>query len=246
MVDELYFSYLSLYIETSAKQLISYGILSLALIIALVVALTRLKELRPNFNVLDAKRGWLRKRLQFVGVGMVLALLIAGISFNILKCYFYERTIEIVSRSDFSSVLTNVSYGQFFTYMIDWVTIPTLDNELPLTHLWTTDRLSPLLHIAVGMVISALVVEWYIRQKLSQQTVDQTRIYPSTTSRTDVSGNSASRADITEPKAGIEERVAHDIYETIYRRRHTFVCSLCGRFFNTEEELEEHSMECTG
>ena len=245
MLDDLYFSYLSLYIDTSTKQLISYGILSLAFLAALVIVITRLKELEDLFNIGDTERGWFYKRLQFAGIGIFLALLIAGLSFTLSEFYFYSRTIEIVSRSDFSSVLVNATYVQFFTYMVDWVTIPTLNNYLPLTHLWTMGPLTILIHLAVGTAISAVLVEWHIRRKTSRQTANQLRIHTSTTPD-NIEDNYSPRAGISRPQTGPEERIAQDVYETFYGRRHTFICNLCGNLFDNEEELTEHSKECKG
>ena len=245
MTEDLYFSYLSLYIDTSTKQLISYAILSFAFLTALVIVLTRLKELEGLFNIEDTGRGWFYKRLQFVGIGTFLALLIAGLSFTLSGLYFYGRTIEIVSRNDFSSVLVNATYGQFFTYMVDWVTIPTLNNYLPLTHLWTMGRLTILIHLAVGIIISAALVELYIRRKISRQTANQLRIHTSTTPG-NILDNFSPRSGIVRPRTGPDERIAQDVYETFYGRRHTFICNLCGKFFDNEEELEKHSKECKG
>ena len=245
MSDDVYFSYLSLYIDTSSKQLIGYGILALAFLTAIVIVLTRLRDLEGLINIGGSKLGWFYKRSQFIVFGIFLALLIASFSFTLSRFYFYNRTIEIVSRSDFSSVLVNATYGQFFTYMVDWVTMPALNNELPLAQLWTINRLTLLTHLAVGIVISAAVVEWYVRRKRSRQMDDLLTSRTSTTG-TNLSYASSPLADIARPQNGQEERVAHDIYETFYRRHHTFICNLCGKFFDSEEELEEHFKKCKG
>ena len=45
MAADTYFQYLSLYIDTSTKQLVSYGILLLAFLAATMLVLVRLRDL---------------------------------------------------------------------------------------------------------------------------------------------------------------------------------------------------------
>lgn len=237
MADDLYFKYLSLYIDTSTKQLFSYGVLSLAFLVATMLALTRLGDLESLFGIGDTeKRGWFYKRLQFVGIGIFLAILIGGVSYSLSKFYFYGRTIDIVSRSDSSGFLINSSYEQFFEYMVDRVTIPTLNSELPMSGWWTTNRLALLVHLLAGIVISATLVEWHVRCGMPRKTAI-------TGGLRELEGISeVSKKEEAQPRAEPED-IEHDIYNAFYRRR---ACPRCGKFFDTKKELEQHSEVCTG
>ena len=171
-----------------------------------------------------------------MGIGIFLAILIAGVSYSLSMFYFYGRTIDIVSRSDSSVFLANSTYEQFFEYMVDRVTIPTLSSELPLSGWWTTNRLAVLVHLMVGIVISAALVEWRVRR----ETLPKTAITGGLRELEGISEVSKKNEaqSRTEP-----EDIEHDINEAFYRRR---ACPRCGKFFDTKKELEEHSKVCEG
>ena len=109
---------------------------------------------------------------------------------------------------------------------------------------YVNDGLTLPIHGVIGFVVSTVFVEWRVRHPGTRQKIGQQQTSEITPSAELSLSEELEDAGVEQPQTIQEEKIAHDIYEAFYRRRHA--CIRCGKFFETREQLAEHCKECIG